>query len=165
MSSKIKILIGVVLVVVLAVVAVMLLTGGGDDGGDGTSAKSGKSGGGGGGGGDDGGGDGGDAGPSLRTVSVKRAEGTRVTAGAAAFIKEPTQIWMRISAAPKQKVTGSWNVSCAGGGGTEMATFTVTPPYLLRLKLPRNNAKTCVGGASARIDGKGRLKVAILKPR
>jgi len=158
MSSKIKILIGVVLVVVLAVVAVMLLTGGEDDGGDGTSAKSGKSD-----GGD--GGDGGDAGPSLRTVSVKRAEGTRVTAGAAAFIKKPTQIWMRISAAPKQKVTGSWNVSCAGGGGTEMATFTVTPPYLLRLKLPRNNAKTCVGGASARIDGKGRLKVAILKPR
>jgi len=159
MSSKIKILIGVVLVVVLTVVAVVLLTGGDDDGGDGTSAKSEKSGG----GGD--GGDGSDAGPSLRTVSVKRAEGTRVTAGAAAFIKKPTQIWMRISAAPKQKVTGSWNVSCAGGGGTEMDTFTVTPPYLLRLKLPRKNAKTCVGGASARIDGKGRLKVAILKPR
>ena len=155
MSSKIKIAIGAVLVVVLTVVAVMLLTGGDDDGGDGTSASGEKP----------GGGKGGDAGPSLRTVSVKRAEGTRVTAAAAAFIKNPTQIWMRISAAPKQKVTGSWNVSCAGGGGTEMDTFTVTPPYLLRLKLPRKNAKTCVGGASARIDGKGRLKVAILKPR
>ncbi len=156
MSSKLKIVIGGVLVVVLAVVAVMLLTGGDDDGANGTSASREESG---------GGSDGADSGPSLRTVAVKRAEGTRVTAAAAAFIKKPTQIWMRISAAPKQKVTGSWNVSCAGGGGTEMNTFTVTPPYLLRLKLPRKNAKTCVGGASARIDGKGRLKVAILKPR
>jgi hypothetical protein len=45
-----------------------------------------------------------------------------------------------------------------------MDTFTATPPYLLKLPIPRKNA-SCVAGASAQLSGKGRLKVAILRER
>lgn len=162
MSSKIKIVIGVVLVVVLALIIVLgigLLSGGDDDDRPGTSdVRESGDGDGDGGGGDD------DGAPKLRTVASKRAEGTRVTAAAGAVIKRPKEIWLRVSAAPKQEVDGSWNVSCAGGG-TTTETFAVTPPYLKKLPLPRKNARSCVGGVSARINGKGRLKVAILRPR
>ena len=69
-----------------------------------------------------------------------------------------------MSAAPKQKVKGSWNVVCAGGG-TDTDTFEVTPPHLMQLRVPEKNAKSCVAGASAQLSGEGRLKVSVLRDR
>ena len=160
MSSKIKILIGVLLVVVLVVLAIVLLTGGDDDGSS-TGATNGEQ---------RDGGDGGDgesdsdSPPPLRTVSMKRSEGPNATAAAGGIIDKPTGIYLRVSAAPKQEVKGSWNVSC-GGGSTDMDAFTAKPPYLLKLRIPRKNADSCVAGASAQLSGEGRLKVAILRER
>jgi len=158
MSSKIKILIGVLLVVVLVVLAIVLLTGGDDDGSS-TGATNGEQ---------RDGGDGGDGDsdspPPLRTVSMKRSEGPNATAAAGGIIDKPRGIYLRVSAAPKQEVKGSWNVSC-GGGSTDMDAFTAKPPYLLKLRIPRKNADSCVAGASAQLSGEGRLKVAILRER
>ena len=67
-----------------------------------------------------------------------------------------------MSAAPKQVVKGSWNVSCAGGGN-DLDTFEVTPPALLKLRVPTKNATSCIAGASAQLKGEGRLKLAILR--
>ena len=153
---KIKIAIGALLLVVVLVVAITLLTGGDDEDDEPTTAQEGS---GGGDDDDDGNGDDEDAAPLLKTLDVKRAEGKSAVVAPAGFTEKPKEFWLRVSAAPKQKVKGSWNVSCAGGG-TDMDTFEVTPPHLMQLRVPTKNARSCVAGASAQLSGEGRLKVS-----
>jgi hypothetical protein len=153
MNAKIKVVIGVVVVVVLVVVAIVLLTGGDDGGKDSTSATSSEH----------DGGDGG-SGPSLRTVSTKRSRGKNATAATSGIIDRPREIWLRVSAAPKQSVMGQWNVSC-GAGSTDSDTFTVKPPELMKLRIPSKSPKSCIAGASAQLDSTGRLKLSILRDR
>lgn len=160
--SKLKIAIAAVLLIVLIVVAVLLLTGGDDEDNASDNATSSQSS-----GGDDDSGDDdsdSDSPPPLKTIGLKRSEGRNATAAAGGIIDKPKLIYLRVSAAPKQKVKGSWNVSC-GGGKVDMAAFEATPPYLLKLRIPRKDADSCVAGASAQLSGEGRLKVAILRDR
>ena len=138
---KIKLAIGILLVIVLVVVGISLLTGGDDDDDPGTSQSSGKDGG-------DGGDDGDDGEPALKTVATKRGEGKYATAAVSANMQKPGEIWLRVSAAPKQEVTGTWNVSC-GAGNVADDTFTVTPPDLQKLEIPGKNVTSCIAGASA----------------
>jgi hypothetical protein len=158
MSSKIKLVIGVLLVIVLVVVGVSLLTGGDDDDDPGTSQSSGKD------GGDDGDDGDDDDEPALKTVATKRGEGKYATAAVSANMQKPGEIWLRVSAAPKQEVSGSWNVQC-GAGNVADDTFTVTPPHEQKLEIPGKNVKSCIAGASAQLDGSGRLKLTILRDR
>lgn len=105
-----------------------------------------------------------DSPPPLRTVAVQRGEGANAAVSAASpSMKRPEQIWLRVSAAPKQEVSGSWNVSCGSGNVTD-DTFTVTPPQLISLELPDDNA-SCIAGSAAQIKGEGRLKLTILRER
>lgn len=156
MGARIKVVVGVILVVVLVLIAVGLLTGGDDDNGSpsGTSAEHG--------GGGDGGG--GSDEPRLRTVSSKRSQGKNATAATSGIIERPKEIWLRVSAAPKQGVTGQWNVSC-GAGATDSDTFTVKPPHTMKLRIPGKSAKSCIAGASAQLDHTGRLKLTVLRDR
>jgi len=159
MSSKIKLVVGVLLVVVLVVVAVSLLSGGDDDDDTSGSAKTeqgdGKK-------GDDDGGS--DSEPRLVTVATNRGKGKYATAAASANMKKPGEIWLRVSAAPKQEVTGQWNVSC-GAGNVDDDTFTVTPPHERKLTIPSKSAASCIAGATAQLSGSGRVKVTILRDR
>ena len=164
---KIKIALGVLLVVVLAVVAVSLLTGGDDEDDEPTTARE-QAGGGDGGGDDNGGGDdeSDDAEPQLRTLAVNRSEGKNATTAVASpSVEKPKEFWLRVSAAPKQRVKGSWNVACSGGGGAELDTFEVTPPHLMKLRLPTKNPKSCIAGGSVQLTGEGRVKLAVLRER
>ncbi len=146
---------GAISVVALVVVGIVIINGTQEDD-SATSAKTeqvGESG-----GGDD------DSPPPLRTVAIDRGEGKNATAAAASpSIENPQEIWLRVSAAPKQEVTGSWNVSC-GSGNVTMDTFTVTPPHIMKLKLPGKTA-SCIAGSSAQLSDTGRLKLAILRDR
>ena len=102
---------------------------------------------------------------SLKTVADERAEGKDATVSVASpSLKAPKAIWLRVSAAPKQEVTGSWNVSC-GSGSVAMDTFTVTPPHEMQLVIPRKNAPSCIAGASAQLKETGRMKLTILRDR
>lgn len=166
MSSKIKLVLGVVVVAVVAVVAVVLLTGGDQKRSSGSkNGGSAKSGGGSGSGSasSSGSGSGGGSGSAsgLHTVAVKRGEGKAAVAQAGAVINDPKQIWVRASAAPKQSVRVNWSLAC-GAKSTSMDSYDVTPPDLRRLTLPRKNAKTCVASVSGQLSGSGRLKVAVL---
>jgi hypothetical protein len=159
--TKVRIVVAaaLVVVVVLFVVAFSLL--GGDDGdddraGDGSGSAAQESG-----GGDDG--DSGDDAPRLKTLATKRAEGMNATVAVAGeATARPREFWLRVSAAPKQVVKGSWNVSCAGGGN-DLDTYEVTPPALLKLRVPTKNARSCIAGASGQLKGEGRVKLAILR--
>ena len=157
---KLKIAIAAVLLVLLIVLAVVVLGGGDDDVAD-DPATAEREGGEDGEDGDDG--DDGDDAPKLRTLATKRAEGMNATVAVAArSTQRPREFWLRVSAAPKQVVKGSWNVDCAGGGNA-LETYEVTPPALLKLRVPRKNATSCIAGASGQLKGEGRVKLSILR--
>ena len=158
-AMKLKIVIGLV-VVVLAVVAVVLLTGAttttrrsrpGDtpakpDGQVGRRRTPTTS---------DATTDADDDEPELRTVAVKRSAGKDAAVNVGALMRKPEEIWLRVSSAPKQKVTVNWTLAC-GVGATAQGDYDVTPPDTRQLELPKKNPKTCVASASTQIDGKGR---------
>jgi len=163
MSKLVKIAIGVVLVVALVVGGVFALSGGDDvpdsaDKGSSTSttgkspAKT-----------DDGDEDS-DAAPALRTFASDRAEGLKASAQADALVRRPKEIWLRVSAAPKQPVTVSYNLTC-GAGADALDNFVVTPPNIRKIGPPKKNAKVCPVSAAAQLSGKGRLKIALLRDR
>jgi hypothetical protein len=160
LRTKLMLVLGVALVVALVFVGIIVLSGGDDDDTSG-SAKSGQ---GDGKNGDGDGGGGSDSEPRLVTVATKRGEGKYATAAASANMKKPGEIWLRVSAAPKQEVTGQWNVSC-GAGNVDMDTFTVTPPHERKLTIPSKSAPSCIAGATAQLSGSGRVKVTILRDR
>lgn len=164
MSLKIKIVAGVVLVAVLAVVAVVLLTGGGDEqqaSRDGGSTSKGAKRNGGASAGATGGAR---SSPSLRTFASDAATGTVVSVQADGLVKRPREIWLRVSAAPKQPVGVSWALSC-GSGASGLDNYTITPPDIRQLKVPKKKPKVCTVSVSAKLSGKGRLKVALLRDR
>ena len=158
--GKIKIVLGVIVVVVLAVVAVSLLTGGDDDdtsAGD-KSAKSADK--------KVPAGDESAAGdePALKTVAVKRSTGKDAAVNVGGIMSKPKAVYLRVSSAPKQKVTVNWTLAC-GVGATAQGDYDVTPPDTRQLKLPKKSPKTCVASASSQIDGNGRLKLAVMRDR
>lgn len=163
---KLKIVIGLA-VVVLAVVGIVLLVGGDDNDGS-TSAKNepaksddkssdGKS---------DSGSDAAAASdePALKTVAVKREEGDNAAVNVGALIRKPGKIYLRVSSAPKQEVTINWTLAC-GVGATAQGDYDATPPDTRQLELPEKKPKTCVASASTQIDGKGRVKLAVMRDR
>jgi hypothetical protein len=169
---KLKIVIGLVVVVVLGVLAVTLL-GGDDDSDKAKSAQNAKakpaakakdaaadagttS--------DDKADSSSGSAPALRTVGIERAEGKDAAVNAGALMSKPGEIWLRISAAPKQKVTVNWTLAC-GTGATAQGNYDVTPPDTRQLELPKKNPKTCVASASTQINGPGRVKLAVMRDR
>lgn len=163
---KLKIVIAVAVVVVLVVVGVLALTGGDDTSpksaakptttsADKGAAKTGSA-------PDSNASSDGEA--ALRTVSVKRSAGKDAAVNVGALMTKPGEIWLRVSAAPKQKVTINWTLAC-GVGATAQGDYDVTPPDTRQLELPKKNPKTCVASASSQIDGNGRLKLAVMRDR
>ena len=102
--------------------------------------------------------------PALRTFASGRAEGLKASATANGLVRRPKELWLRVSAAPKQKVRVSYNLTC-GTGKNGGGDFIVTPPDIRQIKLPEKNPKVCPVGVAAQLDGKGRLKVALLRDR
>ena len=168
MGTILKIVIGVVVVVVIGVVAFALL---GDDDDESKSAgtnttksadkdaskSDAKK--------DSGSSDSSD-GPALTTIIVKRSKGKNAAAQAGALIQNPDEIWIRVSAAPKQDTRVTWSLAC-GGGTASQDNYVVTPPHLRQLKVP-DKAKTCAASVAAQLakpGASGRVKVALLKNR
>ncbi len=151
----------VVSVVFLVVMGIVILNGTDENDDSSTSAKTEQGDGDGGGGDDD---DDGEDKPDLKTVALERGEGKNATAAVASpSMERPEEIVLRVSAAPKQEVIGTWNVSCGSGNVSDDA-FTVTPPHEIKLKIPKQDA-SCIAGASGQLDKTGRLKLTILRDR
>lgn len=101
----------------------------------------------------------------TRQVDRARAEGSRVKAKAEAAIKKPEAIAIRVSAAPKQRVTVVWALSCTNtdgkGGKTDGATYSVMTPNIRELKLPDGPRDVCHIEATTRLLT-GRVKTTLL---
>lgn len=104
--------------------------------------------------------------PTRVTLDVARDSGRKATATASAIATRPAAIAVRTSAAPKQRVTVTWGLSCPrtdkgrdrGTGGT----YVTTPPDVRALELPERRIAFCAVRAEARLRRSGRVKVTLL---
>jgi hypothetical protein len=104
--------------------------------------------------------------PSRVTIDVARAAGKHAKATAEGIADRPAAVAVRASAAPKQRVTVTWGLSCPrtkdgtdkGVGGT----YVTTPPSVRPLALPKRAIAFCAVRAEAQLRGRGRVKVTLL---
>jgi hypothetical protein len=104
--------------------------------------------------------------PTRVTIDVARASGKHAKATAEGIADRPAAIAVRASAAPKQRVTIDWGLSCPksangkakGTGGT----YVTTPPDIRPLELPKRAIAFCAVRAEAQLRGSGRVKVTLL---
>ncbi|MEJ7797079.1 MAG: hypothetical protein WKF42_01175 [Solirubrobacteraceae bacterium] len=146
----------VVLVAALIVVPIVLLSGGDDEQQSARDASQPAA--------DDERGDDQSSEPSLRTFSSDRATGMQASAQTDSIVRGAREVWLRVSAAPKQPTTVSWSITC-GGGASDLDNYRVTPPDIRKLRLPKQKASFCTASAAAQLSGNGRLKVALLRDR
>ncbi len=114
------------------------------------------------------GGDGDDGGDvsKRQTIDVARAAGKRAKATAEGIADRPLAVAVRTSAAPKQRVTVTWGLSCPrtergkdkGTGGT----YVTTPPNVRPLELPQREIAFCAVRAEAQLSRRGRVRVTLL---
>jgi len=105
--------------------------------------------------------------PKSVTVDGARKTGDRAKATAEAIVERPLSIAIRVSAAPKQGVDVSWAMSCPKTDTGKDArptggTYTVTPPNLRRIALPKRTIAFCAVNAQAQLTRSGRVKVAVV---
>lgn len=103
--------------------------------------------------------------PTTKVVDRARAQGDRVEAKAEAAVKKPAAIAIRVSAAPKQRVTVVWALSCTNGNGddakTTGASYTTLTPNIRELKLPDAPRDVCQVEATTKLLT-GRVKTTLL---
>jgi hypothetical protein len=103
---------------------------------------------------------------SRQTIDVGRDAGKRAKATAEGIADRPLAVAVRTSAAPKQRVTVTWGLSCPktargrvkGTGGT----YVTTPPNVRPLRLPGRAIAFCAVHAEAQLHGSGRVRVTLL---
>jgi len=102
---------------------------------------------------------------TTRQVDRARAEGDRVQAKAEAAVKKPEALAIRVSAAPKQRVSVVWALSCANSDGndekTTGGTYSVMTPDIHELKLPDSPRDVCQVEATTKLLT-GRVKTTLL---
>ena len=101
------------------------------------------------------------------TLDVARSVGTFAVAQGRGLIKNPSSISVRVSAAPKQKVTVNYQLACyREGTGAKIGkgTYTPRPPDIRTLPLPMSGARECTVTVGAQLTSHrpGRIKVAII---
>ena len=107
--------------------------------------------------------------PTVRSgvLDEARREGRLAVAQARGIVLEPTRVRVRVSAAPKQKVTVNWQLGCFKNGQATVGRgqYRVVAPEVHVLELPVSGAKSCIATASGQLtrnDGAGRIKIAIV---
>lgn len=104
--------------------------------------------------------------PKPRTVDRARASGERPAAKAAGSVRHPHAVAIRVSAAPKQRVTVVWALSCTSGDRAKQATtggsYSTMSPNIRPLRLPQGaTGEVCALEATAKILT-GRVKSTLL---
>jgi hypothetical protein len=84
---------------------------------------------------------------ATKMVARARATGNNVQAHADAAVRKPDAVAIRVSAAPKQRVTVVWALSCNDGAGgnekTSGGSYSVMTPNIRELKLPGSPRDVC----------------------
>jgi hypothetical protein len=100
------------------------------------------------------------------TIDEARREGDFAVAQARGTIKSPSAVSVRVSAAPKQRVSVNWQLSCFRSRKVQIGKgqYLALAPDQRHIPLPMSGAETCIftAGAQLRRHGKGRVKVGVV---
>ena len=103
---------------------------------------------------------------SSGVIDTARREGSFVVAQARGTIRNPGRVSLRVSAAPKQRVTVDWQLSCFKNRQVRVVKgkYRTKAPDERGISLPMTGAETCIATASAQLTrhGNGRVKVAVV---
>lgn len=103
---------------------------------------------------------------SSGVIDEARRVGPLVVAQARGTIRNPSRVRLRISAAPKQKVSVDWQLSCFRDRRIRVGKgkYRAKTPDTRAISVPLAGAETCIATAGAQLtrDGKGRVKVAVI---
>ncbi len=99
-------------------------------------------------------------------IDQARREGAFAVAQARATVKSPGRVSLRVSAAPKQKVTVNWQLSCFKNRQVAVGKghYLSKTPDERAIRLPIQGAETCIATAGAQLTRRssGRVKVAVV---
>jgi hypothetical protein len=103
---------------------------------------------------------------SSGVIDEARRNGDFVVAQARATVRTPSRIRLRLSAAPKQRVTVDWQLSCFKNRQVKVGKgkYRVKSPDERTIPLPIQGAENCITTAGAQLTrhGGGRVKIAIV---
>jgi hypothetical protein len=99
-------------------------------------------------------------------IDEARRTGDFVVAQARGTIRNPTLVRLRVSAAPKQRVTVDWQLSCFKNRQVQVGKgqYKAKAPDERQIKLPMSGAETCIATAGAQLTrhGGGRVKIGVV---
>lgn len=99
------------------------------------------------------------------TIDEARREGDFAVAQARGTIRSPSAVTIRVSAAPKQRVSVNWQLSCFRSRKVQIGKgqYLAKAPDERHIPLPMSGAETCIftAGAQLRRHGHGRVKVGV----
>jgi hypothetical protein len=99
-------------------------------------------------------------------IDEARRKGDFVVAQARATVRAPSRISLRLSAAPKQRVSVDWQLSCFKNRQVKVGKgkYSVKSPDERAISLPIQGAENCIATAGAQLTrhGGGRVKIAIV---
>ena len=103
---------------------------------------------------------------SSGVIDEARRKGDFVVAQARATVRTPSRITLRLSAAPKQRVSVDWQLSCFKNRQVKVGKgkYRVRSPDQRSIPLPFQGAENCIATAGAQLTrhGEGRVKIAIV---
>ena len=105
------------------------------------------------------------AAPALaRTLDKSSATGSRAFTATTGEISHPREISVRVSATPRQRVTGIYTLACIIGkkGSSKRGKVRGTGRFTQRLPLPRGHIRKCYVAATGQLTRGGRITVELL---
>jgi hypothetical protein len=93
------------------------------------------------------------------------ARGDYAVASAGATANDPSRLYMKVTARPRQRITASWSMTCGKGfgAGSKSGDFAGRTPEVRRMRMPMRNPDTCYIGSSAQLNDSGRIVIRLYK--
>lgn len=75
----------------------------------------------------------------------------------------PSSLYVKVSATPRQNVSVYWSMVCSKGfgAGSKDGDFTARTTVKRKMRMPMRNPDDCTVSASGQLDGSGRIKVQL----
>jgi hypothetical protein len=104
---------------------------------------------------------------SAGVVNEARKAGRLVLAQARGTIVKPHRIRLRVSAAPRQRVTVDWQLGCFLNRRAKVGrgSYRTRTPNVRAIPVSIQGAESCIATATAgltKVDGTGRVKVSVI---
>jgi hypothetical protein len=104
---------------------------------------------------------------SPGVVDEARREGRLVLAQARGTLVKPGRVRLRVSAAPRQRVTVDWQLGCFLNRRVKVGRgrYRTRTPNTRQIPVSIRGAETCIATATAgltKVDGRGRVKVSVI---